>query len=466
MEKIRRELGSDAVILSQRTVRKKGLSGLFQKKLVEVMVAYEPAQEKGLRIDPPAPAETASYTRQEEARQPFVPRPQQASAQSAQPIAGVSQYQQAAAQYWQNASPPDTTQLIRKSAEEEQPREPKIEAPVFTHLLSSAAESRKADAVEAALHAVEALEFSTPSTADNEQPSAEKIDQLNEKLAELKGVVRNLTNRIITAERDSLLQFAPSVMRVYNALLEQDMQEMLARSIAERVQLLSDKTGDTAESIANNMIQEILGDPSPLKIKKYQQTVVMLVGPTGVGKTTTLVKLAGMYAVGQGLKVGFINTDTYRVAAQEQLKIYAEIMDIPCCTVYTPDEIPMALYNLSDCDLVLIDTAGKSMSDRLYHEELSAFIEESGADEILLHVSASMSYQACADMIKNFAFLPQYKLVITKLDEVAGCGNVLNISACAKKPIAFFTVGQNVPQDIEVPDMQIIANRLLEGAGA
>ena len=110
----------------------------------------------------------------------------------------------------------------------------------------------------------------------------------------------------------------------------------------------------------------------------------MLLGPTGVGKTTTIVKLAGQFALEQGLKVGFINTDTYRVGAQEQLKTYAEIMELPICTIYSPDEMEQALLTLQDRDVVLIDTAGKCAGDQEYHDEIEAYIRQSGADEVLL----------------------------------------------------------------------------------
>lgn len=567
MEKIRKELGSEAVILSHRTMRKKGMSGLLKKKLVEVMVAYEPAQdrfigvesqpvqtvaepalmpEKQVQTQPAvimrpmvaaqanAPQQAVSQDAVQQAvsqgtaqqtivqaavsQQAFEPQyvadehtasqhtspqpqavppqavPQQAVPQQAAPqqtaprhiphppivvqasdqagqqqLRGIMQYQQAAAQvrYVSAQAAPSQaapSQAAPLQAAPSQTASSQV-TPVSFPVVTAASVSGSTEQTDSAFETLDFPRLTQLKDKPEEPEEDARIDELSTKLAELKTVVRSLTAKIITVDKESLLQFSPEVMRLYNTFLEQDIQEELARSLCDKIQEVAERTGESPEGIAEEQLLSLLGCPASIKVSHESRTVIMLAGPSGVGKTTTLVKLAGMFTLKEGVKVGFINTDTYRVAAQEQLKVYADIMGIPCCTVYAPDEIPMALSLLSDCEVVLIDTAGKSVADRLYQEELSAFIQQSGANEVLLHISASMSVAACQELIQYFSFMDAYRLVITKLDEVSAWGNIVNIVAYAKKPMAFITIGQKVPQDIEVPDVMHITRRILGSVG-
>lgn len=360
MEKIRKELGPDAVILSSRHIRGKGIGGLFKKKLLEVVVAHEPVPERGLRTE-------------------YKPKP---------------------------------------SPEPERPNIP-------------------------------------PAT------DLTKIDQLNEKITVLQDVVKDFTEKIITVDKESTLKFSADVNEVYHRLLSHDVHDEVAKRIATATQDILGKTDEDPKSVAEQLILQALGDPAQIKLKKYKTNVIMLIGPTGVGKTTTLVKLAGLYTCACGYKVGLINCDTYRVAAQEQLKTYSEIMDIPLCTVYSPDDIPDALKTLQDRDVVLIDTAGKSSSDEEYRREIEELIAKSGADEVLLTMSIVTGFNASREIINNYSFLPEYKLIVTKMDEVSVWGNILNIITHSGKPLTYITVGQSVPDDIEQADMQKIADNIL-----
>lgn len=359
MEKIRRELGPEAVILSSRNIRGKGFGGLFKKKLLEVVVAHEPLQDK--------------------------------------------------------------TRLEQKQKQQ-------AELP---------------------------LRDLTP-IAD-----FTKIDQLNEKLVALQDAVKDFTDKIATAEKESTLMFTPDVAGLYNKLVVNDVQDDLAKRIATDAQSISDKLSEDPRLIAEQLIFQAMGDPLQIKLKKYKTNVIMLVGPTGVGKTTTLVKMAGLFSGAYGLRVGLVNTDTYRVAAQEQLKTYSEIMDIPLVTVYSAEEMDDALKSLEDRDVVLIDTAGKSASSEEYRKEILSYIEKSGADEVILTMSVVTGYNASREIINNFSFLQDYKIIITKIDEVSVWGNVLNIVATAKKPLTYLTTGQKVPDDIEQADVQKIVDNIL-----
>lgn len=391
MEKIRKDLGSDAVILSNRPVRQKGIFGFLKKRFIEVMVAYEPQTAA-------APAKNTSY----------MPS---------------------------NAQPPPV--LDSKPQQDD----------------SSANE------LQEVVHKIIKENVMEGVKTNDEQ---DKISELNDNLYELKNFVKDLSQKIVFADREMTHKFKPEVKKVYNTLLQNDVHEGLAYKICDNISSIVDRVGDECENVAKELLFEVLGEPSQIKLKKYRQKRIMLIGPTGVGKTTTLVKLAGRYVLHNDLKVGIINTDTYRVAAHEQLKTYADILKTPCHIVYSLKEMEEALEAMADMDVILIDTAGKSTSDKKYHEDIESYINTSGTDEILLAISASTSFKACRDIIKNFSFLEDYKLIITKLDEIKAWGNIANIAAYAKKPVAFITIGQNVPQDIEEPNMLTIAQKIVE----
>ncbi|MGI6176566.1 MAG: flagellar biosynthesis protein FlhF [Christensenellales bacterium] len=426
MDKIRKELGSDAVILSNKPVRKKGFFGIFKKKMMEVMVAHE--------TPPKSPAKERAPI-EEPARRPQAAVLPNGAGPANQPPGNIS-----------------FGELISQYAK-------------MTSAVESSADAAGASSGPAGDPKQQA---NAPAQHAPQKPAGESagIGKLNENLAELKDVVSVLTQKIAAVGKDPMLSDRPEVMEVYDRLIAQDVQDHLARRICSDVNAIADKIDEEPKKIAQELIAEMLGEPARIKLRKCQQNILMLLGPTGVGKTTTLVKLAGMYAIGQGLKVGLINTDTYRVAAQEQLNTYAEILEIPIITIYTPEEMTDALKALQDRDVILIDTAGKSTGDAQYHADLRAYLEKSGAQEVLLAFSAATGYAACREMIENFSFLEDYSLIITKLDEVSVLGNIMNIMDLAQKPVAFVTTGQNVPQDIEIPHIPAIVQKLLGYDGA
>lgn len=360
MFKIRRELGSDAVILSSRSIRPKGLHNLLGKKQLEVTVAYEPAPPRSMAEEPP--------------------RPQKAA-----------------------------------------PSIPPLVDPV-------------------------------------------RLDVLGSQLAALEQTVLDFSRRMASLDQGTA-GLTPTAAELNRQLLEQDVAGPIAADIAARAQAIAQRTGETPRQVASQLVLQTLGEPSPIRLQKYKTHVVILVGPTGVGKTTTLVKLAGLYTCVQGLKVGLINADTYRVAAQEQLLTYARIMDIPLRIIYTPDELPAALLEMADRDVVLIDTAGKHSTDEKYHRELTEYLTVSGEAEVLLTLSAVTGERACRDIIESYAFLPEYKLILTKMDEVSRWGGALNAVVYSKRPLAYTTAGQNVPGDIETANLSVIAASILGGDG-
>lgn len=303
-----------------------------------------------------------------------------------------------------------------------------------------------------------------PDIAGMEKTDDPKKDEnasiLSRQMEELKEAVADFSNKIRIVNRETTLTFSPEILSLYNGLIKHDVQEELSKEIAARTQDVQNRRNFETKTVAQQLILDRLGEPMPLKLKKFKQNVLLFAGPTGAGKTTTLAKLAGMLKFGEKLDVAIINTDTYRVGAMEQIRIYSEIMDIPLITAYNADELKDALKTLEDKDVVLIDTAGRSTREDSMKAELSQLIEAAGADEIFLVISVATGYNACRDIISSYTFIQNYKLIITKLDEVAAWGNVLNIADFAQKSLSYVTTGQNVPDDIRKVDIQSLADNI------
>lgn len=188
---------------------------------------------------------------------------------------------------------------------------------------------------------------------------------------------------------------------------------------------------------------------------------VALIGPTGVGKTTTIAKLAGRLALIEKKKVGLITIDTYRIGAVEQLKTYAEIMNIPFKVVITLKDMEEAIEALEDCDVILIDTTGRSSKNTMQISELRAFIDKVKANSISLVISSIIKNNDIEIILKGYEDINYDNIIITKLDETNSYGFLYSIIKKSKIPISYITVGQNVPDDIRVPSKNEIIKLIL-----
>ncbi len=185
--------------------------------------------------------------------------------------------------------------------------------------------------------------------------------------------------------------------------------------------------------------------------------VIALVGPTGVGKTTTVAKLAATFKLAHGFRPGLVTVDTYRIAAVEQLRTYAEIIDLPLAVVNAPGEMRRAIDELGDVDLVLIDTAGRSPRDEVKIRELADFLAAAQPDEVHLVLSAVAAERSLRAAVERFAVVRADRLILTKFDEAVGLGGVLAVLGQADRPVSYITTGQAVPDDIEPADRTRLA---------
>ena len=209
------------------------------------------------------------------------------------------------------------------------------------------------------------------------------------------------------------------------------------------------------------MIEDEIRVAGPIRLAAGRRRLVALVGPTGVGKTTTIAKLAANFRLREKRRVGLITVDTYRIAAVEQLRTYADIIDLPMEVVATPREMREAVARMADLDLILMDTAGRSPRDEVKIQELKSMLAEAAPDEVHLVLSSVASAGSLAKTAEQFAAVGTTALVLTKLDEAASLGNLLPLVRGSRLPLSYLTDGQNVPDDIAPADAGRLARLIL-----
>src|SRR5215475_9313981 len=279
-------------------------------------------------------------------------------------------------------------------------------------------------------------------------------------------VMKRMVEQLVRQQQDSTMPlFAASLMPCYQRLLASGMDETLARHLVEKAQnsLEPDKLNEAAsvqEQVAR-LVMKSTPASGPLQASTGEPIIAAFVGPTGVGKTTTIAKLAAHYALGDKRKVALVTLDTYRIAAVEQLRLFAKIIGLPVDIVLTADELKRALARHRDKDMVLIDTAGRSQRDALQMAELTAFFTENAHIGVHLVLSAAASMPNLSDTVARFKPLGLTSLVFTKLDESTVFGPLLSTALHAQLPMSYFTTGQRVPEDIEVATPERVVDLIL-----
>lgn len=282
-----------------------------------------------------------------------------------------------------------------------------------------------------------------------------------EVLNEIKYLKRILEQQAEQSESSYL----PDYQLVYQHLLDQEIEKGLARELIESVISRHENTEQsiTPKVIFDNLVEEIdqrLNEVSFQGIT-YDQQVIQFAGPTGVGKTTTLAKIAANCMLVDHKKVAFITTDTYRIAAIEQLKTYARILDVPVEVAYTIEDYNQAIRKFSTYDVILVDTAGRNFRDEKYIQELQENIGLNTKTYLVLSLTAKPN--DVIDIYKQFQHLSIKEVIFTKLDETLQYGSMINLTLRYQIGIAYLTNGQDVPDDLVQPTSNIITDYILGG---
>ena len=299
-------------------------------------------------------------------------------------------------------------------------------------------------------------------TADTQDFRRQYEADVKKQLTNLHSLVEQLCER---DEGSAQPDLPDGLFQLFTDLIEAGVTQDLARDLIEQLQQEIDPA-DTQDltllkARAVRLLEKDIPITGPIHIETGKTRLVALVGPTGVGKTTTIAKLAANYRLREKKRVGLITVDTYRIAAVDQLRTYADIIDLPMQVVSSPREMQQAITQLNGLDLILMDTAGRSPRDEIKIQELKSLLSEAKADEVHLVLSTTASAKSLTKTAERFSEVGTTTLTLTKLDETTEFGNILALLRQCQLPVSYLTNGQNVPDDIQPADANRLARQIL-----
>jgi flagellar biosynthesis protein FlhF len=418
LAEVKKDLGKDAVILHTRTYRIGGWLGMGGKPMVEI-TASDGSNAPPPRVRKPVPEES-------------VPRPLAAAAAKAH-----------------GATVASPAPMRRVEAE-------------------PAARSFQAQTVVA-----------TPASA----PQPNLVAAMDQELA----AIKRLVGQVLQCSRHTALRMGsePGVQgpgiampdalsQHYLRLMEQEVAAEIADEVIGQVrdELSPAELTDSAivrQTLLRHLAAMIPAEDQtqrPGQARDGRPLTIALIGPTGVGKTTTVAKLAATYKLRHGKRVGLVTTDTYRIAAVDQLRTYAEIIGLPLKVAMSPAEIASVCQGLADCDVILIDTAGRSQRDSDRLDELREFISAARPHQVHLVLSSTASESVLLEAAQRFGQVKPDRVIFTKLDEAVNFGVLVSVARKVALKLSFVTTGQEVPDHIEIGRPDRIARLLLEGSPA
>jgi len=288
---------------------------------------------------------------------------------------------------------------------------------------------------------------------------AQGEDSMRSELLELKSMLKDFIN---SRERGADSQSSSRRITknsVKQKMLDRDIPPEILNKICEEISKESGDKKITAKylekelySAFESMIRVSNGDEGRIQV---------LVGPTGVGKTTTIAKLASINKLYNNKKVGLITLDTYRIGAVDQLKSYAEILDVPFGVVLSPKDIPSVKESMADCDIIFIDTTGRNSKNIMQLSELKRYLEEFQVDNTYLVLSMTTKHNDLKQIIENYKILDFNRIILTKNDETTQYGSMATAIYYGKAPISYITTGQGVPEDIEKAEADKILHSIM-----
>lgn len=305
---------------------------------------------------------------------------------------------------------------------------------------------------------------------ENQSSIEQKLDSLQNMLEKQ---LKDQSQAATAAEKEETAQEEQNaamicVQMIYNQLIANEVEEVYANKIIGEIEQ-SIKPDASVDNILSTIYQKLvlkLGQTKTLEVEDGKTKFIFFIGPTGVGKTTTIAKLASSLKLGKKAKVALFTADTYRIAAVDQLRSYATILNIPLRVIYSETEMQEAMEDFKGYDIVLIDTAGRSHKNREQRDDIEKLIYSVPEEQrdIYLVLSATTKYRDLVKITETYSEIAKYSLVFTKLDETGCIGNILNVKMMTGAPLSYSTFGQNVPDDISKINPQTIAKQLLGGA--
>ncbi|NOU77912.1 flagellar biosynthesis protein FlhF [Paenibacillus sp. LMG 31459] len=455
MHSIRSELGSDAVILSTKEVKVGGFMGMFTKKKIEVVAAVENTQKPA--VPEKAPAQPMNIPRS------AVPQAYQKAALASAPQAGPVKETTSARSFAEIAAalsdPGDQggggVAVLPALSKTEEPDITAVEPAKEPQPVPNPEESRRAlsaiydslAAEEPAPGGVPAQESDVLREIRDMKHWMERIARYSSGAAELPDALEVLKGRLIDQETDAVL-------------VDEWIGNVLERYRGEGSGWSSDRFGEALEEQIGEFLAGRIGKGIAPDTK-----IVYIAGPTGVGKTTTIAKLAAEQLFKQGRKVGLITSDTYRISAVEQLRTYASILNMPLEVVQSPGDLQRAMFRLEGCDLVLMDTAGRNYRNEMLVAELQSLLAKELKSETFLVLSLTSKSRDMKKIAEHFGRYPLDKVIFTKLDETGSYGPLFNVLNDFPLKLSYITNGQNVPDDLLMATREQITGMLLGTGG-
>lgn len=432
MLQIRKDLGSNAVILSTKEIKVGGMMGMFRKKRIEVVAAVEEEDKKEAKKQ--IQNQVASVPRS------YVPEA----------------YRQTARSFVNEANESESAAQVVEQRADEKRKE------TAAHAESINIESdRGYGKFESSMDykpRPEGADFSGSSSPAVQEPNKQGQQELMSELRELKKMMTQLSRQNELAD-----PVPEEFLFLRERLINQEVRAEVFESWFETVQTqLSAKELDENEIVQSVQKQILTFLEERIDAGILPGTrIVYVAGPTGVGKTTTIAKLAAEQMFKHHRKVGFITSDTYRISAVEQLRTYASILNVPLEVVQSPGDTQRAISRLQDCDLIFMDTAGRNYRNELLVSELQSLLAPVENSETFLVMSMTSKSADMFEITEHFSKYGLDKIIFTKMDETGTCGPMINLLHHFPLKLAYVTNGQNVPDDLLKPDPASLTKHLL-----
>ncbi len=407
MAAAKKELGGSVVLMNVKQMKKKGLFSIFKPQLVEVTVALEEEEQDSSATFKSAVAAVSEIAKQQVQKEDTQPKAEKKDVESKEAERKV------------------TERVVESKSKEE-----------------------------------------TPKTEKTKTDSAE--NGIEERLNTLQSMLEKQIGRKEEPKEGEKNENVEVFRLLYNVMMENELDEKYANQLIDDLDKTM-KPNMPIDFILSTVYQKMVlkfGNPCAIMPAKKGPKVIYFIGPTGVGKTTTIAKIASKLSVEQKKKIALLTADTYRIAAAEQLRTYASILEVPFRVIYTASELLTAIGDFKEYDYILVDTAGHSHHNTELKESMREMIDILDAPtekDVYLVLSATTKYRDLISIADSYKEFTDYHLIFTKLDETTTLGNLLNMKLYTGASMSYVTCGQNVPDDIADFNAQETVKLLLGG---